>query len=144
MLRVDENLTIGDGTGMANEKEPVPGSRGERVDQIRKALGKSREELADVLAAKARELHVTSGGKWTPTRVSKLILGRQPISLDDAAVVVAVDPDEDAPRWDWFVFGEELRIGDLAPDPTREVRATAAEGAAKPAKPRKRATGHGG
>lgn len=106
---------------MANEKEPTPGTRGARVDEIRKALKLGREEFAERLATKAHELRITSGGKWTPTRVSKLILGRQPISLDDAAVVVSVDPHKDAPRWHWFVFGEHLKIGQRVPDTRKKT-----------------------
>lgn len=101
---------------MANEKEPVPGSRGDRVNQIREALGLKRKDFAKVLAAKAVDLQLTEGGEWTETRVSRLILGRQPMSLDDAAVVVAVDPHKKAPRWGWFVFGDEYAIGQRIPD----------------------------
>lgn len=115
---------------MANEKKPVPGSRGERVDQIRQALGLTRDEFAGALAAKAAELRIT-GGKWSPSRVSKLILGRQPISLDDAAVVVAIDPHTKAPRWDWFVYGDSFEIGQRIPDTRKKGgRAKAAGGAA--------------
>jgi hypothetical protein len=112
---------------MANEKAPVPGSRGERVDQIRKALGVNREEFAELVAAKAAELGVATGGKWTPTRVSKLILGRQPISLDDAVAVIALDPEERG--WLWFAFGER-KANRLVPD-TRKKNATAARAEAK-------------
>ncbi len=53
---------------MANEKSPVPGSRGDRVNQIREALGLKRKEFATVLAAKASNLGLTEGGEWTKRR----------------------------------------------------------------------------
>ncbi len=101
---------------MANEKEPTPGTRGYRADQVRRDLGLDRQQFADLLAERAAALGLTSGGKWTQTRVSKLILGRQPISLDDAAVVIDVDPEHRG--WDWFVFGD-ARVGKIKPRPAK-------------------------
>jgi hypothetical protein len=93
---------------MANEKEPEPGTRGFRVNEIRLELELSRADLARALADVAKVWGITEGGEWTPTRVSRLILSRQPMSLDDAAVVVKLAEAHGlkGKTWDWFVFGD--------------------------------------
>lgn len=95
---------------MANEKEPTPGTRGYRVDQVRKALKLSRDGFAGELALVAEKLRLDSGGKWTPIRVSKTILERQPLSLEDAATVAALAEIRglDGYTWDWLILGKSV------------------------------------
>lgn len=94
---------------MANEKEPLPGTRGWRADQLRKAIGVDRTGFAELLAAVAKRHGLDAGGKWTQSRVSRLLLSRQPIPLDDAASVVLLAREREILSfgWDWFVLGIE-------------------------------------
>jgi hypothetical protein len=94
---------------MANEKDPEPGTRGYRVEQIRKEIGlPRRQDLAPALAEVAARIGLTEGGAWTATRISRMILGRQPMSLDDAAVVLKLAEAHglEGKDWNWLVFGE--------------------------------------
>lgn len=93
---------------MANEKEPEPGTRGYRINELRKALGMSREELADALAKVAADEDLDGGGKWTDTRVSRTILGRKPIPLDDVAAIILLARARGLHNvtWDYIVFGD--------------------------------------
>lgn len=97
---------------MANEKEPTPGTRGYRVNEFRKALGLSREELAEALASIAEDEGLDAGGKWTPTRVSQTILSRKPIPLDDIAAIVLLARSKGMRNvsWDWVVFGDRSNV----------------------------------
>lgn len=102
---------------MANEKEPTPGTRGFRINEFRKALGLSREALADALAEIAEDESLNAGGKWTPSRVSQTILSRKPIPLDDIAAIVLLARSRGMRNvtWDWIVFG------DVAKSATRDL-----------------------
>lgn len=93
---------------MANEKDPTPGTRGYRINELRNALGLNREAFADALAAVAEKNGLNSGGKWTQTRVSQTILSRKPIPLDDVAAIVLLARERGLRNvsWDWIVFGE--------------------------------------
>lgn len=93
---------------MANEKEPEPGTRGYRVNELRNALGMSRERFSAALAEIAEEESLNEGGKWTPTRVSRTILSRKPIPLDDMAAIVLLARARGFRNvtWDYLVFGD--------------------------------------
>lgn len=132
------NIVTNGVTDMANEKQPTPGSRGERMDTIRKAMELKREEFAERLARKAETLGLTAGGEYTASRVSRLILGRQPLTLDDAAVVMAIAPKGFG--WEWFVYG----VAELSSrvHPTGVVRKEPSQHAVTgSAKPRARVAG---
>jgi hypothetical protein len=91
---------------MPRRSEPEPGSRGDRVQQIKKAYDKrkGREltvvEFAAELNAQAQKLSLAKA--WSGTRFSKVVHGQDP-TLDDAAVLLAIDPEHRT--WDWLVFG---------------------------------------
>lgn len=95
---------------MANEKEPTPGTRGWRVDQVRRALGVGRKDLAPLLAEVAADLGIDEGWTWNATRVTNVILERKPMSLDEAASVVALAARRKLKGlgWDWLIFGKPL------------------------------------
>jgi hypothetical protein len=91
---------------MARRMRPVAGSRGERVQQIKDAVeAKERreltvEEFAARLNAKAKQLGLEE--RWSGPRFSKMVHGQEP-ALEDAAVLLAIDPD--GGTWEWLVFG---------------------------------------
>jgi hypothetical protein len=93
---------------MANEKEPTLGTRGYRANEVRKALGITREAFAAQLARVAEAYGLREGGKWSPSRVSSLLLSKKPMTLDDAAAVLAlaVERGLDNFDWNWLVYGE--------------------------------------
>lgn len=93
---------------MANEKEPELGTRGYRINELRKALGMSREELGHALAIIAEREGLNEGGKWDASRVSRTILGRKPIPLDDIAAIVLLARARGLRNvtWDYIVFGD--------------------------------------
>jgi hypothetical protein len=94
------------GGEMARRMKPVPGSRGERVQQIKDAVEREagREltvgEVAGRLNAIAKSLHFEEG--WSGPRFSKMVHGQEP-SLEDAACLLALDPEHRS--WSWLVFG---------------------------------------
>jgi hypothetical protein len=96
---------------MANEKEPTPGTRGARLNDLRKTVSLSREQLASELARVADELDLRDGGEWSQSRVSKLILGRQIMSLDDATAIVyfAEERRLKGMDWDWLALDQSRR-----------------------------------
>jgi hypothetical protein len=115
---------------MANEKEPTPGTRGFRINQIRTALQLKREEMAEALAAVAERHKVVADGDWTATRVSRLILGRQPMTLDDAAVIVifARERGLKGMGWDWLVLGTPAERVQVAERTETKVKGRGARG----------------
>jgi hypothetical protein len=117
---------------MANEKEPEPGTRGFRINEIRKRLRLSREGFADALAAVASASGLDAGGKWTPTRVSNTVLNKKPIPLDDAAAIILLAEAEglDGVSWNWLVFGE-LRAEAISHDRVSPVVKTGVKVGAK-------------
>ena len=92
---------------MARRRKPVPGSRGERVQEIKEAIDarEGREITVDEMAAKlnavARGLGLEE--RWSGPRFSKMVHGQEP-ALEDAAILIATDPQRRG--WDWLVFGE--------------------------------------
>lgn len=91
---------------MARRTSPVPGSRGERVQHIKDAYEAKEgrdltvEEFADELNKVAKKLGFDP--RWSGPRFSKMVHGQEP-ALEDAAVLLAIDPE--GGTWDWLVFG---------------------------------------
>lgn len=93
---------------MANVKEPEPGTRGHRIDQLRIALKMTRGEFGDALKDVAEDEGLDGAGKWDLSRVSRTILSRKPIPLDDMAAIVRLAHSRGFRdvTWDWLVFGD--------------------------------------
>lgn len=91
------------------EKEPAPGSRGERAKLIKEAYDKKHGPTTVVDFAAALNVAAHNLGLpelWTGTRFSKIVHGQAP-SLDDAACLLQVDPEHRT--WDWLARGPQQR-----------------------------------
>jgi transcriptional regulator with XRE-family HTH domain len=77
-------------------------ARGERAKIIRDALGLSQTEFLPLLNQKARQLGLPA--VYTKDYVvSRTETGARPMTFEDVAVWLALDPEERP--WDWLVFG---------------------------------------
>lgn len=84
----------------------MPGSRGERVQQVKEAVEavEGREISVEEMAARLNAVATAFGfePRWSGPRFSKMVHGQEP-ALEDAAAIVGVDPQKRG--WEWFVFG---------------------------------------
>lgn len=80
-------------------------SVGDRVRAIREQFDEKQPAFAARLTATAKRLGVPV--RFDNTMVSKVELGRRELSIYEAAVLVAVDPQRRG--WDWFVLGESVK-----------------------------------
>lgn len=78
---------------------------GDRVRSIREEFGEKQPEFAARLTAAAKRLGADV--RFDNTIVSKVELGRRELSIYEAAVVVAIDPQRRG--WDWLVLGDKSR-----------------------------------
>lgn len=96
---------------MANRRQNPEAmlERGRRLAEIRDRLGLTQYEMVDPLNAKARALGLPEVYRYyTVARMEGGV-----ISFEDAAVYLALDPEQRS--WDWFVFGKEKRAGKHPP-----------------------------
>lgn len=97
-------------------------SVGERVRAIRDEIGDKQPAFAQRLSAVAQRMGLPV--RFDNTMVSKVEIGRRELSIYEAAVVVAVDPQRRG--WDWFILGER-RPGRLKPRPGEAIAANGTE-----------------
>lgn len=89
-------------------------ARGDRVKAIREELGLIQEKFAAVLNDAARGLRLPA--IYHTSKVSKMETGNRGVSLDDAYVVAAVDPQHRGVEWITFgVQGVKKGGGTILP-----------------------------
>lgn len=72
-------------------------TRGARAKLIREKLGLDQDQMAAVLTAEAERAGIPK--RYDRTAISKLEKGRRDVSLDDAVVYAAVDPERRGMAW---------------------------------------------
>lgn len=82
---------------MSPSSDDLPGDRAKRVKAIRTALGLNQPAFAELLNDAARKAGLPA--IYHNTKVSKMEIEGRKVSLDDAIVVAAVDPEQRGVYW---------------------------------------------
>ncbi len=78
-------------------------SRGKRLKEIQGALGLDGKGMVAALQAVTNRLGLSV--KWYEKRLSTIVNGGQDLSLEDVAILEAIDPKKRS--WHWVAFGVE-------------------------------------
>jgi hypothetical protein len=99
---VTVNVTEGWPMSRPRKDRAVHEARGERAKQIRDALGLSQTDFLPLLNEAARSLGLPEVYRKDYV-VSRTETGSRPMTFEDVAVWLSLDPKERT--WEWLVFG---------------------------------------